>query len=58
MLNRYITEVKLSDGLFEGVSILAFSWREAQDKIKLHNKFAIHPIKLVGEWVETIENER
>jgi hypothetical protein len=53
-LKRYITEVKLSDGLYESVSILAFTWKEAEGKVKLHNKFAINPIKLVGEWVEDI----
>jgi hypothetical protein len=58
-IKRYITHyLQLTNKgteKWEGISILAFSFKEAQDKINLHNSF-LKKCKLIldGEYIETI----
>ena len=61
-LKRYLTDYIIDEPYIgrrkmEGVSILAFSWKEAITKLMLHNKFSNIQLRIVGEWVETIEYE-
>jgi len=58
ILKRFLTHYykKTTDGTkcFDGVSVLAYNWKEAEEKVKIHNKISTEQLEVYGEWVEDI----
>jgi hypothetical protein len=51
----YITEYKgLNGRKYEGTRILATSWADAENKVKIHNKTSLKKLKLVGVFVDEV----
>ena len=53
-ITHYYLQTPNGRKCFEGVNILACNFKEAQEKIKIHNKFTKNKLYLDGEFIETI----
>jgi len=54
-LKLYITEFKTSNGInIPSIVIPAFNFKEAEAKIRIYNKTALFPVKLIGQWIKDV----
>lgn len=48
----YLTEITQGSKKFSGQKILATSWEEAAEKVKIHNNHSCVKLNLVGQFVD------
>ena len=53
-MNQYLCECKINNIIVDEVIILAFSFKEAEEKLKLHNQDNPLKYKLVGKFIKLI----